>query len=66
MVKPTTFETQNWLLNQDKVFDIDHYENCKYVTTTIPMNEAPCKCYDMQLFLLGMRAQADLFNGADR
>lgn len=66
MVEPNTFDIQNWLNNKDKRYDIDHYDNCKYKTSLAPINEMPCRCYDMQLFLIGMEAQKDLFNEADR
>ena len=66
MVIPSTYDIQNWLNNKDKIYDIDHYDDCKYKNSTAPINEMPCRCYGMQLFLIGMKAEKDLFNGADR
>lgn len=60
------FKHESFKNAKEKIYDIDHYDDCKYVGYSAPINEMPCDCYSEQLFALGMEAQEALFYGADR
>ena len=45
--------------NKETILEInEHFEDCNYRDSSVPINICPCDCYNMQIFNLGRQAES--------
>ena len=61
-MKTDKYLDANFKKNKTKVSEInEHFEGCNFRSSSIPINDCPCECYDKQVFAIGMRQGTENF-----